>query len=267
MSLPSISRMRFIRPIHPIRPILPMRALALGAAMTAALALAAAPDPNQILQHADQARGGGLPGLTWELRIQNSGGRSNDDDPPMRLRIQAADDASLAETLEPLRSKGSRMLQVDRNMWLTKPGLKKPVPISPRQRLSGQAAIGDIAATNYAREYRATLLREEPVNGEPCYVLQLAANTRQATYDRVLYWVSTSRGTAVQAEFQALSGKKLKSAQFEYGNRIESQGRSIPFVSRMVISDALTDARSILEYGRIVVKAVPATTFDVSNLE
>jgi hypothetical protein len=236
-------------------------------ALITASALAAAPDPTQLLQRSDQARGGGLPGLTWELRVENSGGRSNDDDPPMRLLIQAADDASLAETLEPLRSKGARMLQVERNMWLTKPGLKKPVPISPRQRLTGQASIGDIAATNYAKDYRASLVREEAVNGERCYVLQLTATTRQATYDRVLYWVSAGRGTAVQAEFQSLSGKKLKSAQFEYGNRIESQGRTIPFVSRMVISDALTDARSTLDYGHIVVKAVPAATFDVSNLE
>ena len=77
----------------------------------------------------------------------------------MRLLIKAAGEASLVETLAPLNSKGARMLQVERNMWLTKPGLKKPVPISPRQRLSGQAAIGDIAATNYAKDYSAAFLR------------------------------------------------------------------------------------------------------------
>jgi hypothetical protein len=235
--------------------------------LTLCTTLAAAPDPAQLLRRSDQARGGGLPGLVWEVRSRNSGGTSNEDDPPMRLLIKAADDASLAETLEPLRSKGARMLQVERNMWLTKPGLKKPVPISPRQRLTGQAAIGDIAATNYAKDYSGTFVGEETVNGERCYLLRLAANTRQATYDRVLYWVSAGRGTGVQAEFQSLSGKKLKSAQFEYGNRVELQGRTVPFISRMVISDALTDARTTLEYSHIVVKPVPASTFDVSHLE
>jgi hypothetical protein len=230
-------------------------------------ALAAAPDPAQLLRHSDQARGGGLPGLTWEIRSRNSGSQARDDDPPMRLLVKAVDDASLVETLEPLRSKGARMLQLDRNMWLTKPGLKKPVPISPRQRLTGQAAIGDIAATHYARDYGARLAREETVRGERCWLLELTATARQATYDRVLYWVSASRGTAVQAEFQSLSGKKLKSAQFDYGNRIELQGRTIPFISRMVISDALTDAQTTLEYSRIVVKPVPASEFDVSHFE
>ncbi len=235
--------------------------------LTLCAALAAAPDPAQLLRRSDQARGGGLPGLVWEVRSSNSGSQANEDDPPMRLLIKAADDASLAETLEPMRSKGARMLQVQRNMWLTRPGLKKPVAISPRQRLTGQAAIGDIAATNYARDYRATFVREDSVNGERCFLLQLSANTRQATYDRVLYWISAARGTGVQAEFQSLSGKKLKSAQFEYGNRIELQGRAMPFVSRMVIADALTDARTTLDYSHVVVKAVPASEFDVGQLQ
>ena len=235
--------------------------------LTLCTTLAAAPDPALLLKRSDLARGGGLPGLVWEIRSQNSGSQANEDDPPMRLLIKAADDASLAETLEPPRSKGARMLQVERNMWLTKPGLKKPVPISPRQRLTGQAAIGDIAATNYAKDYSGTFLREETVDGERCYLLQLSANTRQATYDRALYWVSAASGTAVQAEFQSLSGKKLKSARFEYDNHIELQGRAAPFVSRMVISDALTDARTTLEYSHIQVKAVPASVFDVSHLQ
>jgi hypothetical protein len=230
-------------------------------------AVAADPDPILLLKRSDQARGGGLPGLTWEIRSQNGGSQANEDDPPMRLLIKAADNASLAETLEPLRSKGARMLQVERNMWLTKPGLKKPIPISPRQRLTGQAAIGDIAATNYARDYTPKLLREETVNGERCYVLELAANSRQATYDRLLYWISASRSVGIQAEFQSLSGKKLKSAQFEYGNRIEVQGKSVSFVSRMLISDALTDAKTKLDYSHIAVKAIPASEFDVSHLE
>ena len=228
---------------------------------------AGGPDPVQLLRSSDQARGGGLPGLTWEVRSRNTGGQANDDDPPMRLLIKAVDDSSLAETLEPPRSKGARMLQVQRNMWLTKPGLKKPVPISPRQRLTGQAAIGDIAATNYLRDYSARLAGEDTVQGERCWLLELSANTRQATYDRVRYWVSASRGTGLQAEFQYLSGKKLKSAQFEYGNRIEVKGRAVPFISRMVISDALSDARTTLEYSHILVKAVPAWEFDVSHLE
>ena len=230
-------------------------------------ALAADPDPVHLLKLSDQARGGGLPGLVWEVSAHNSGSQANEEEGPMRLLIKAVDNSSLAETLEPLRSKGARMLQVERNMWLTKPGLKKPIPISPRQRLTGQAAIGDIAATNYVRDYTPRLLREESLNGERCHVLELSANNQRATYDRLLYWVSQTRGVGLRAEFFSLSGKRLKTAQFEYGNKVQLQGRSIAFVSRMSIADELTDARTTLDYAQVRVRNLSPAEFDVGHLE
>ncbi len=225
----------------------------------------AEPDPQELLRRSDQARGGGLPGLAWELEVRNT--NATGDDTAMRLRIKAIDDASLAETLEPARSKGAKMLQVERNMWLTKPGLKKPVPISPRQRLSGQAAIGDIASTNYARDYEARLLREELVGDERCYVLDLTARQKQSTYDSIHYWVSVERGLGIKAEFRSLSGKLLKTAEFRYGNTITVRGRSLPFVSRMAIADALSDARTVLDYSRLQVRAIASSEFDLDRLE
>jgi hypothetical protein len=240
-------------------------ALALATALAPAPVEATEPDATALLKSSDRARGGGLPGLLWEVDIlTRTGGEQQTD---MKMRLKAADNASLAETLEPVRSKGSKMLQVGRNMWLSKPGLKKPLPISPRQRLTGQAAIGDLAATNYARDYTATLLKEDSSKGEPCYVLDLKAINNQTTYDRVHYWVSKARGVAVHAEFLSLGGKRLKSADFEYGNTIEVDGRHAPFVSKMAISDDLTDATTTLNYGRVTVQHVPASEFSVANLE
>lgn len=228
---------------------------------------AAEPDAQQLLKNADQARGGGLPGLVWEIHTRNSG-TGADEQLDQRLRIKVIDNASLAEIQEPANAKGTKILQVDRNMWISKPGLRKPVAISPRQRLSGQASIGDIASTNYARDYAAKYLREESVGDEPCYVLDLNAQpNRQTTYDRITYWVSVKRGVAVQADFLSLSGKKLKSAQFEYGNNITVNGRQVPFISKMRIADALTDARTDMQYSHVKTQAVPASEFDVGNLQ
>lgn len=222
-------------------------------------------DPMALLKRADQARGGGLPGAMWEVQVSNTG---NDiDAQPMRLRIKAAGRSSASETLEPLRSKGTRMLQVGRNMWLTKPGLKKPVPLSPRQRLTGQAAIGDIAATNYVNDYTAKIIRDELIEKERCTLLELTSTNRQTTYERLLYWVSVERGVGVQAEFYSLSGKKLKSARFEYANEVAIQGKTGPFISSMTIRDALTDAVTKLDYSHIKVDAIAPAEFDVSHLE
>ena len=60
------------------------------------------------------------------------------------------------------------MLFNDRTIWFIKPGLRKPVSISARQRLVGDAANGDIATTNYARDYDgATLATTRSAEGQP----------------------------------------------------------------------------------------------------
>lgn len=237
------------------------------AALFATAANAAEPDAQLLLKNSDQARGGGLQGLVWEIRSQNSGA-GTEGQPEQSLRIKVIENASLAEIQEPANARGTRILQVDRNMWISRPGLKKPVAISPRQRLGGQAAIGDIASTNYARDYTAKFVREESVGGEACHVLDLsAAPNRAATYDRITYWVSVKRGVAVQADFLSLSGKKLKSAQFEYGNSITVGGRQALFISKMAIVDALTDARTDMQFSRVRTQALASSEFDVGNLQ
>jgi hypothetical protein len=221
-------------------------------------------DAQKLLEVADQARGGGLPGIVWSIHLTpREGDRKLED---QRLEVRATDDASVAETLEPARFRGAKILQVGRNMWLTKTGLSKPIPVSPRQRMSGQAANGDIAATNYAADYSATLAGEETLDGETCHVLELTAKHKRTTYDRVRYWVSQARGTATKAEFYSLSGKLLKTALFEYGNEIRFEGRRIPFVSRMTIRDALIDAETVMRYESVKVRKVSAAEFDLGQI-
>jgi len=225
----------------------------------------ATPDAQSLLKDSDQARGGGLPGIIWEIRLASRDGERVDE--PQRLVVKAVGESSVAETQEPARSKGSKLLQVERNMWLTRPGLSKPIPISPRQRMSGQASNGDIAATNYAGDYDAELSGNEMVDSEACHVLELRAKHKRATYDRIRYWVSVKRVVAVKAEFYSLSGKLLKTARFEYDNAIEYEGKRIPFVSKMTIRDALIDAETTMEFSAVKVSKVAASEFDLGQMQ
>ena len=225
----------------------------------------AAPDAQAILKQADHARGGNLPGIVWEIRLISRDSERTAEE--QRLQVHAVDEASVAEVMEPSRSKGVKLLQVQHNMWLAGPRLSKPIPISPRQRMSGQAANGDIAATNYAADYTARLVAQEPVDGEMCYVLDLHARHKRTTYDRIRYWVSVARVVGVKAEFYSLSGKLLKTAHFTYSNRIQFAGKSIPFVSRMVIKDALVDAETTMYFDKVKVKKISAAEFDLGQLQ
>ncbi len=223
------------------------------------------PDPQRILENSDRARGGGLPGIVWEISLlSREGDRTRE---PQRIVVKAVDDSSVAETQEPIRFKGSKMLQIERNMWLTRPGLSKPIPISPRQRMSGEASNGDIAATNYAGDYDAQMNGTEAIDGELCYRLDLIAKHKRTTYDKIRYWVAIKRGVGILAEFYSVSGKQLKTARFEYDNIIEYEGKRIPFMSKMTIRDALIDAETTMKFGTVTVKKISASEFDLGQLQ
>ncbi len=226
-------------------------------------AAASALSPRQVLEKADRARGK-LPGLVWTVKMTSvERGRQREQ----TLEVKARNEDVLATFTAPPRVKGQKLLMVGRNMWFIKPGVSKPVPISPRQKLMGQAANGDIASTNYSGDYEGVFVGDEAVHGEACYVLDLTARNKKVTYDRIKYWVSKSRLVGVKAEFYTVSGKLFKTAEFEYENRIRFRGEEIPFVSRMVIRDAIRPQEvTTLEYSDITVKELPDSTFNLNLL-
>jgi hypothetical protein len=167
----------------------------------------------------------------------------------------------------PPKVKGQKILMVDHNMWFVKAGVSKPVPISPRQKLVGGAAYGDIAATNYSNDYEASPLPDEEVEGELCFVFDLRANTKKATYDQIKYWISKERLVGVKSEFFTVSGKMLKSAVFEYANEVQTNERQQPFISKMTIVDGLIETNiTTMEFSEPVFKRIPASTFNLNFL-
>ena len=221
----------------------------------------AAPTPKDILQRADEARGN-LEGVQWRVHVQSI---EKNLESERLLDVKARGYDFLAIVLAPPKAKRQKILMVNHNMWFTKPGLRKPVPISSRQKLVGGAAYGDIAATNYADDYHPNLLGTEAVNEEMCYVFDLQAATKKATYDRIKYWVSRERTVGVKAEYYTVSGKIFKRATFEYKNRVRLKNKSHPFISKITFYDALVASditTMIFSKGQIV--KVPPSTLDLN---
>jgi hypothetical protein len=219
--------------------------------------------PSEILQKADGSRGN-VEGVEWTIAIESiERGRKQ----VRTLIIKARDFNSLAEFISPPKVKGHKLLMIDRNMWFVKPGLRKPVPISPRQKLIGGASNGDIASTNYAGDYKVTNASEELVNEEPCYLFDLTATNKKTTYDRIKYWISKKRLVGVKADFFTVSGKMFKSATFEYNNRIMVQDEPRSFVSKMVITNAvIKEDITTMIYSNVNVRKIPDATFNLNLL-
>jgi hypothetical protein len=205
-------------------------------------ALASSPATNsgpvsvdELMKASDRYRGGLAVGVTWNIRIDSV---EDGESTTSEYSVRAKGVNALAECYKPARCKGEIVLFNNRNLWFLKPGVKKPVAIAARQRLSGQAANGDIASTNYARDYSASFEREEVVGGVPAVVLLLQAKDKNVTYDKIRYWIAKTTKLAMKADFLTLQGEIFKSATFEYKNSLNSGGKKIPFVSGMKIVDA-----------------------------
>jgi hypothetical protein len=219
-------------------------------------------EAKDILHKADQSRGN-LSGITWTVVLENPGTASE----IMSFDVKARGFDILAESLAPPKDRGNRILMVNGNMWFHKPGLSKAVPISQRQRLMGNAAYGDIAATNYADDYAATSLEEESINGELCHVFDLKAKENHAAYDRIKYWISKRRVVGVKAEYFTVSGKKFKSATMESANTIKVDGEGRPFISKIIIyDDLLTTKVTTLSLTKPMFRKLGSYVFDVNLL-
>ena len=219
--------------------------------------------PETILTAADEARGN-REGIEWEINIESiEKGRKQQ----RILLVQVRDFNCLAEYKKPARVKGRKILMIDRNMWFIKPGLSKPVPISPRQKLMGQASNGDIASTNYAGDYRVEKMTDDTVEGTPCYRFELVAANKKVTYDRIRYWVLKEGHLGKKAEFISISGKVFKTAVFEYDNVIDRDGNKSPFISKMVITDAMIRENvTTMVYQKARIKKIPDAVFNLNLL-
>ena len=234
-----------------------------GGILLAMTSINAEMTPKQILEQADLARGN-VEGVEWKIDIDSiERGRQQNQ----TLKIKARDFNVLAETVSPPKLKGRKILMLDRNMWFIKPGLRKPVPISPRQKLMGGASNGDLASTNYSGDYEVASVTHETLGDESCYVFDLTATNKKTTYDRIRYWISEKRLLGIKAEFFTVSGKMFKTAIFEYDNRISKGDASQLFISKMVITDAVMKKNiTTMIYSDVKIKKIPEAAFNLNLL-
>ena len=223
------------------------------------------PTAEFLLKESDRARGTIADGVKWESIVTTI---DSEGEKKVNYIVKVKGVDALAEATDPPRNKGEILLFNDRNLWFFRPGLKKPLAISPRQKLMGQAANGDIASTNYYRDYLGTLIGEESIQGKPCYKLELKAKNKNVTYDGIRYWITKDSHWGVKAEFLTLSGETFKTATMEYQNKQkDKQGKELIFISKMTIIDALNPKnQTIITYDSISLESLPDKIFNINNI-
>ena len=160
--------------------------------------------------------------------------------------------------------KGQYLLMIDDDMWIYMPNTRKPIRITPLQRLMGNASNGDVARTRYAQDYTASFKREENSDGVQCYVLELNAKRDGATYKRIDYWITKDSLRPQKAEIYLISGKHFKTIHFDTYEEVH--GRML--VTQETITDRLREGRTtIMKYAGYAPKEIPDKYFNKDYLE
>ncbi len=220
--------------------------------------------PADLLKSSDRGRGGLLAGVKWDAKVTSVEG---DQKSSREFVVSALGDDAYVEAVNPPRNKGEVYIFNNREMWFFRPSLKKPISISPRQKLMGQASNGDIASTQYFRDYTPEIETTKEVEGKKYHVLLLTAKSKNVTYDKIRYWIEVKSQLALKAEFLTSQGKAFKYATLEYANNLVIKGVKTPFISKLTIVDAkYTDHKSVIEYIKPESKKLSDSLFDVSNL-
>jgi len=218
-------------------------------------ATAPTPDATALLKRSDTYRNG-WPAYTLRVKITNFESGKSDEEHDYEVS-QKGTDKTYVEFMSP-REKGRHLLMLGDDMWIYLPDTSRPVRITPLERLSGDASNGDVARTNYAVDYSAEYVREEKLGNDNCYVLNLTAKRKGATYQRILYWVRSEDSRPVRAEFYLTSGKHIKSATFD--DYKESNGRLL--LRKLTLYDEIRhNSHSVLEYSNAAQRNLPDKLF------
>jgi outer membrane lipoprotein-sorting protein len=217
--------------------------------------VAPAVNADTLLKKSDTYRNG-WPSYSLRVKITNYAAGKSDEEKLYEVS-QKGTDRTYVEFMSP-REKGRHLLMLGDDMWVYLPDTSRPVRITPLERLSGDASNGDVARTNFAVDYSPVYLRTEKVGNEECYVLELIAKRKGATYQRILYWLRVQDARPVRAEFYLTSGKHIKSATFdEYA---PSNGKML--LRRFTLYDEIRhNSHSVLEYSNSAPRDLPDKLF------
>ena len=227
------------------------------------------PDFDEILKQADFYRGGQISGITWNLKVENI--ERNELRNELNLKVEASSlelqQFALITFLEPKKYSGQKMLLRGNNFWFVKRGMRRPVPISGRQRLTGSAANADIASANYYQDYNIINTSEDTINGISCWVLELEAKNNLVNYSKIKYWIDKKESKGLKAEYYGKTSQLIKSGFFQYDNTFEYNNKKYNFVSKIIILDAINkEDKTILYIDSPTFQSFSNSKFQKNNL-
>jgi len=130
--------------------------------------------------------------------------------------------------------KGQKVLMIDDKFWLLLPKTKRPIRITPMQKLLGEASTGDIATMKWHEDYSAEYVSTYDKSESGYNELLLIAKRKGVTYKKIHLSLEPETNIPTRAELYLTSGKLAKIAYFEVSDK---NGREQ--VSKMILKDKI----------------------------
>lgn len=209
---------------------------------------------DQIIKKADEVRN---PGESYEMQVRVE---SSDSTTPSVFEVKLQGNTkTLVKTLQPARDRGRNLLMLEEDMWAYIPNIKRAVRVSMAQKLSGQAANGDISRMRWSGDYDAKIEKET----EAEWQILLKAKKKGLTYAQIRVWITKENFHPQRADYLSVSGKPLKKTQFKSYQKIAGKIRP----TEILIQDAVrTEDRSIIRIEKMAIRNFPSSFFRQTNL-
>ncbi len=173
-------------------------------------------------------------------------------------------DKALVKFVEPSSESGTRVLMTGADMYVFVPTSAKPVRVSANQKLTGNAAYGDVARLSFIGNYRPEHKAIEKVGGKDAYLLDLTSIPgRPVTYDKVLYWVDAKTMYPLKAHYMTSSGKLIREGTFEDYADVFGVQRPRTFILKNAMRN---DHVTVLKFSNPKKKNLPDLMFEKQNL-
>ena len=119
-------------------------------------------------------------------------------------------DVLLLRKILPDADRGRSILMRKNSMWIELPTARRPLQLSPEQRLTSEAIIADLARANFKRDYNVERVTAESP-AEPLEHFFLRARDKDVPYTNVELWVEKKTRKPKRVTFATASGASSRS--------------------------------------------------------
>ena len=160
------------------------------------------------------------------------------------------------------REAGKKVLMVDDRYWLLMPTSRRPIRITPMQKLIGEASSGDISSLTWSEDYQGVIASEGEFEGRPTIILKLTAKVKSASYQTITLAVDKRTYQPLHAYLYLTSGKLAKEAIYKLGDPAVN-----PRISQLILLDRVTSKkRTVIDYLAITPAIIPDKVYNPAYL-